>query len=1061
MRFCGACGKPLPAACGSCGFENPAGFRFCGGCGGPISGAGATQPVRPASPAPGPSPAESQPLSSDGERRHITVVFCDLVGSTELSSRLDPEDLRIVIREYQAAAVEALEALGGFVAQYLGDGILAYFGYPVAHEDDSVRAIRAGLDLIEAVAARADAIERVHGVRPAVRVGIHAGPVVAGEMGAGGTRERLALGRTPNLAARLQDAAAPGTVVISQNLHGLVRDFFDCEDMGERRFKGIEAPQKVFRVLRPTDVRDRVELAASRGLSGLVGREAELALLQRHYTGAKEGRGQVVLIGAEAGLGKSRLSHALKHATASEPRTWLTCHCSAYHQSSALYPVIDMLSHQITVAPGPDGADRATKARRLLGRLGLESDENLALLAALLDLPLAPDIAPLAISRQKQHEKTLGLLLAMLLASARDNPMVLVVEDLHWVDPSTIELLDLVVKQGSTSGILALFTHRPSWQSVWMGRAHVASISLDRLTDLDVRRLVRELTGNRALPPEVMDQLLAKTDGVPLFVEELWKMIRESGLLVEREDRYELSGPLPPLAIPATLKDSLAARLDRLASDRDLLQLAALIGREFSFPMLAAASGRSEPEVAMLLGRLVEAEFLHQRGLPPDATYVFRHALIQDAAQESLLRSSRQAYHARIAHAMVERFPDLVANEPEIVARHFTEAGLAEQAVEHWLAAGQRAVSRWANAEAIVHLRKGLEVLATLPESPARHRTELAIQTTLASAYMATQGFGSEAARTAFDRASSLVEHAPDPESGLWLRVGMHAYYTSCADYPPSVQLAEATLGSSAAASDPRLRYLGHYMHVIPLFYEGSFGEARRHLDLAGELLDANPGLALIQPLGLDYAVISEHFLGMTAWIQGETAAGLARSVSASAGLGAGRTPFDLACSRLLEGHCLALARDIGSAATVLDEVVALSAQHGLFVGLHGAALGASCRVASMDDLAGARAALDHYRQAGLRDWLSLFLLEFAHACVRVGDLDGAEATLAESLAFVEATGQRFAEAELRRLSGDVALARGNREAARVFWSSAVEVARKQGARSFEQRAAARLAEHA
>jgi predicted ATPase/class 3 adenylate cyclase len=646
------------------------------------------------------------------------------VASTALSRQLDPEDYRAAVRAYQAACAPIIERFGGHIAQYLGDGLLVYFGYPLAHEDDAQRAIRAGLAMLEVMGALATRLEQQHGVRLAIRVGIHTGPVVVGEMGAGGRREQLALGETPNIAARLESLAAPNTVVISAALQQLVQGYFVCDDLGALALKGVDTPFQVYRVMGESGAQSRMDVASPRGLTPLVGREAEVTLLLDRWAQVKDGLGQVVLLSGEAGIGKSRLVQVLKEHLAGEPYTLLECRCSPYHTNSALYPVLDLWQRVLRFETAEAPADKLRKLEQMLAQYRLRLAETVPLFAALLSLP--DDRYPaLALTPQQQKQKTLEALLALMVEHTAQEPLLLIVEDLHWVDPSTLEFLSLLVDQGPTARMLTLCTFRPQFIPPWPPRAHIAQLTLTRLPRPQVGPMITAVAGGKALPAEVVQQIITKSDGVPLFVEELTKLVLESGLLREHEGHYALPGPLPSLAIPATLQDALTARLDQLASAKAVAQLGATIGREFTYELLQAVAPMDELELWRGLGQLVQAEVLYQRGALPHATYLFKHALIQDAAYQSLLRSTRQHYHRRIAEVLTAQFPETTAMQPELLARHYTEAGLQAAALPYWHQAGQHAIAHSAYAEARQHLTMGLEVLATVPETPARHQHEL------------------------------------------------------------------------------------------------------------------------------------------------------------------------------------------------------------------------------------------------------------------------------------------------------------------------------------------------
>ena len=681
--------------------------------------------ANPALPSPAgrsvPTEVLAKARSAEAERRQLTVMFVDLVGSTALSAALDPEEMGAVIRAYQNAVAGETLRFEGHIAKFMGDGVLAYFGWPQAHEDDAERAVRAGLALVRTVGELEAA-----GRRLAARIGIATGLVVVGEhVGEGEAQERAVVGETPNLAARLQALAAPGSVVISQATRRLVGGLFELTDLGPARIKGLTEPVAAFRVQGEGSADGRFEALHGQRLTPLIGREHELAMLLERWSWAKDGDGQVVLIAGEAGIGKSRLLRALREKLSGEPHVALSYLCSAYHTNSALHPVVVQLERAAGFASHDEPADRLAKLEALLAQGAERLEEAAPLVGALLGVPTderyrAPNLSP-----QRQKQRTFEALIDQLAGLARERPVLQLYEDLHWADPSTLELLDMVVERARALRVLLVITHRPQFSPPWSGQAHVTALPVNRLGRRQGAAMALQVTGGKALPAEILDQILERTDGVPLFVEELTRTLLESGLMTDAGDRYELAGPLPPLAIPANLHDSLMARLDRLAPVKELAQMGAVIGREFSHELIAAVADRPQERLESELNQLVVSELVFRRGAPPDATYSFKHALVRDAAYQSLLKSRRQQLHARVARVFEERFLAVVETQPELIAYHLTEAGFNERAAEAWARAGRAALGRSAMREAANSLNRAVGLLRGMPPSPDRQRLEL------------------------------------------------------------------------------------------------------------------------------------------------------------------------------------------------------------------------------------------------------------------------------------------------------------------------------------------------
>jgi class 3 adenylate cyclase/tetratricopeptide (TPR) repeat protein len=792
------------------------------------------------------APPLPTPPSPDAERRQLTVLFCDLVDSTMLASQLDPEELREIIRAYQEACARVIARFDGHIAQYLGDGLLVYFGYPMAHEDDAQRAVRAGLGMVEAVGQLNTRLERERRVRLTVRLGIHSGLVVVGDIGGGTRQEQLALGETPNLAARLQGIAAPDTLVISAATFRLLGGFFACQSLGTPLLKGLVQPLEAYRVLSESTARSRLEAAGSTGLTPLVGREQEIGLLRQCWEQVKDGSGQIVLLNGEAGIGKSRLVQVLKEQVASELQAWLTpCQCSPYHQHSALYPMIDLLERVVL------RFDREETPQQKLGKLegflvqyGLPLVEAVPLFASLLSLPLPADYAPLRVPPEQQKQMTLQALLTILLRIAAQQPVFFVMEDLHWVDPSTLELLSLLVDQGPTARILALLTYRPDFNPPWVGRSHVTQVTVHRLPRPQAVEVINQVAHGKGLPPEVVEQIVAKTDGVPLFVEELTKMVLESGLLQEREASYNLTGPLLPLAIPATLHDSLMARLDRLATAKTLAQLGATIGRTFTYELLQAVAPLDEATLQYGLQQLVEAELVYQRGMASQATYIFKHALIQDTAYQSLLKSTRQQYHQRIAQVLAAQFPETAETQPELLAHHYTEAGLNEQAIPYWQQAGQRAVTRSAYREAAACYEQALEAFQHLPEGREAQAIDLRFNLRNVLLPLGEQERILDHLRVA----ATLAETIQDQHRLGWVTIYMTSCFYNIGQPDDAVRTGQRALAMAGSLGDVALQiqaayYLGLAYHLLGHYRQAVELLERNVTALEGELIHERFGL--------------------------------------------------------------------------------------------------------------------------------------------------------------------------------------------------------------------------
>src|SRR5215472_3027427 len=686
-----------------------------------IAALGAASPATAltATPASGPPPA---PAPAQAERRQLTVMFCDLVGSTALSTGMDPEDLREVIASYQNRCSAAIRRYDGFVAKYMGDGILVYFGYPRAHEDEAERSVRTGLDIVDAMAELNAAIARPPGVELAVRIGIATGQVIVGDqIGEGTASETAVVGETPNLAARLQALAQRNQIVVGAATRAMLGGHFDLEDLGAYELKGFAEPVPVWRVLAARDVESRFAATRTGSTAPLVGRQEETGLLLRAWDGSCHGRGQVVLIQGEAGLGKSRLVEGLREA-AGKDRSWVAIGCSPFHTASAFHPIIEHLKRAFGWQPEDTAQQHLAKLEAgLAGFKTLPLSESVRLFADLMSVPAPEDRYPrLSMTAQQQRDATLDAIVAWLIETAERTPVLMAWEDLHWADPTTLETLGMLIEQTPTAALLVVATYRPELTPPWPQRSHMTPITLSRLERPEVETMVGHLAGGRPLPGEVVDHIVAKSDGVPLYVEELTKAILGSGVLEARGDAYVLTGALAQLHIPETLQDSLMARLERVCLLREVAQLGSVLGREFAYDMISALAGIEEEVLRSGLGQLVADELLYQRGRPPRSRYLFKHALIQDAAYQSLLKRTRQQYHERAAKLLEDRFPEVASSQPELVAHHYTQANSPALAIAYCHRAGMAAARQSANLEAIDQLHRGLALVQALSDMRER-----------------------------------------------------------------------------------------------------------------------------------------------------------------------------------------------------------------------------------------------------------------------------------------------------------------------------------------------------
>jgi predicted ATPase/class 3 adenylate cyclase len=1003
-----------------------------------------------------PTLARPSAAAPEAERRQLTVMFCDLVGSTALSAQLDPEELREVVRLYQETCTAVIQRYAGYIAQHLGDGVLVYFGYPVAHEDEAARAIRAGLEIIAAL--RDSPLQRRQLPSPLqVRIGIHTGVVVIGEIGSSAKREILALGETPNIAARVQGVTAPDTVAVSAVTQHLVQGLFECQGLGPQILKGIATPLLVYCVISESGAQSRFEVAIGAGLTPLVGREEELGLLQRRWAQAKEGAGQVVLLSGEPGIGKSRLVQTLKEKTVTEGATRIEFRCSPYHQNSAFYPIIDHL-HRLLLFEREDAPQaKLTKLQQRLARYRFPEADTLPLFATLLSLPQPAGTPPLTLSPQKRKQKTQGALVAWIIEEAQKTAVYCAWEDLHWVDPSTLEVLTLLLEQIPTTRMFALLTFRPEFTPPWGNRSHLSQLTLSRLGRSQVEAMVEKVTSGKALPSEVLQQIVTKTDGVPLFVEELTKMVLESGLVRAEENRYVGAHggvAIPPLAIPSTLQDSLMARLDRLAPVKEIAQLGATLGREFSYEMLHAVSPVDEGSLQQGLRQLVEAELIYQRGLPPHAVYIFKHALIQDTAYQSLLKSKRQQYHSQIAQRLEEQFPDTKEMQPELLAHHYTEAGLIGQAIPYWQLAGERASQRSAYVEAVAHLTKGLELLQSLPETPERGQQELTLLLALNGAQTTIKGYTAPEVEHTVRRAQALCQQLGDTPQRFPAQYRLWGFYYLSGEVRTARELAEPLLPLAQKAHDPDFLVWAHVALGWTSYQLGELSVARAHSEEAIALYNPQQHLhSIVSPA--DPKVQCLTYGTWTLWLLGYPAQALTRSQEALAVAAGLANSFSRAYALGSAATVHALRREGSLARARAEELMTLATEQGFPWWL---AWGTWVQGSALVEQGHVHEGIARIRQT--RDMFTLASLAGAYG--KLGQVEEGLAVLTTALARADKTGNRVYEAELYRLKGELALQQSSDQSraveAETCFLKAIDIALPQHAKSLELRATTSLA---
>jgi class 3 adenylate cyclase/predicted ATPase len=998
-----------------------------------------------------PIAAAAKGNSTDAGRRQISVLFCDLVGSVELSQKIDPEDLRELMRQYQAACAGIVARFDGFLAKFLGDGILAYFGYPAAHEDDAERAVRAGLAMAEAVATIVS-----NGRTLSARVGIATGPVVVGDIGGVG-EANAAIGETPNLAARLQAEAPHGGVVIAPATRRLLGNLFDYVELGHRALKGIAEPLAVTQVLGERSAESRFLARRGARLTRLVGRDGEMGLFLDRWRAAANKEGQVLLLTGEAGIGKSRMVAAVREAISENDHASIQFQCSPHHADSPLHPAIHHLSFAAGIEAGDPPAIKLLKLERLV------APEFVPPFAALLSIQIDESRPALDQSPQLLKTRILSALASYVMATASQRPTLFIVEDAHWIDPTTREFLDTLIEPVARERMLLVLTARPEFQHRWGAHTHVTMVALSRLDQKHCTELISRIASDREMPEDVKRLIVARSDGVPLFLEELATTVLESGVLREENGRLVLDQPLGDLAVPASLQDSLMARLDRLPTSREVAQVAAAIGREFDYELLSDVTHIQDDELRRALSQLESAGLVFRQGNPPAARYSFKHALLQDAAHSSLLRSRREVLHARIAAALAARGTDDALSQPEVLAQHYNEAGLHEHAARSWLQAARQALAKSAALEAAAQVRRGLASLRRLEKSTDASRLEIELQIALGQAWMAVRGYGSDEAQAAYLEAATLSERFGDTRQSLRVLVGLRNIHQLRGELSKALEIVEKCL--RIAREDDHSFVQHAYVGLAhTLCYLGRFTESRRNAAAAIELYDIAQRAGYLEVFGLDPKVLGLAVMAWCEWSLGYPDRSLDR-VHGAIELGK-----QLGHPQSLE-HALTSAASIhvmrcepSKARAYIEAALAISERHGFRMRSAMATMmqGWTWSMSGDVERGAARLAegLAAYTALGARAGRSSYLPLLAGALRMARRAEDALNALAEAERETVETGECWWKAEIGRLTAELRSDLGLDDAAETErrFRTALGVARHQGARSWELRSSLSLA---
>jgi len=998
---------------------------------------------------------------SGAERRHLTVLFCDLVGSTSIAAELDPEELSGVIHRFEDTCAGVIEHFCGSIGRFMGDGLLVYFGYPQAHEDDAERAVRAGLDIVE----RVGQLRLPSGQPLQVRVGIATGLVVVGEtIGKGSAQEQAVFGETPNLAAHLQQLAAPNSVLVAASTHQLLGGAFVYTDLGCIEVKGKSKPVGVWRVIGECMAESRFDAMRPKRLSRFVGREEELSRLFNYWEQAKDGMGQVVLLCGEPGIGKSRISKRLLDSIADEPHVKIRYQCSPHHTNSPFFPVINQLERAACIEREDLPNIKLDKLEAVLSQAGNASLADAPLYAALLTIPSNARYPALKLAPQRQRELTIAALSRQLLGLADYRPVLFLIEDAHWIDPTTLEAISRSIPLIKAARVFLLITFRPEFMPPWLDQSHVMMLRLNRLPREQVRAMVSDVADGKGLPAGVYDQIICKTDGVPLFVEELTKTVLESGQLRAVGDRYIVSAPLAPIAIPASLHDSLIARLDRLTATKEIAQIGAALGREFSYRLLAAVAPIAGPALEAALAHLGAAELIFARGEPPASTYIFKHALVQEAAHASLLHSKRERLHGQIADALDKHFSEIIELHPELLGHHLAEAGLTGRAIQYFQKAGERAIQRSTNLEAIGHLKRALELFQSLPDYKGRSRKELELIVLLGQAMIAGRGYAAAETKEALLQAKALIDDSTLPAQKFSILYGIWACHYVGGEATSQRDAALEFVKEAESHRDSAALCLSHRALGTTFVTMGEFVAGRQHLERARALYNPEEPAQHCYQYGQDIGATVLCYLSWALWHLGyvDQASEVAAQAMAHAGkVSHPHTQVYTICHA--RGMLDIFRRRPEETPSYAGRVVSLCDEHGfLFWVAAGRILSgwaATCLGETDRGIALLREGLAAWRNAGARLWLPIFLALEAEARAKAGHGDTALQIITEALQISEETGEQFAVAEVLRIKAGLLLATGRpTNEVEALLVNSLQTARYQQARSWELRTACDLA---